>query len=142
MLLATLGVVAALAFVLGLGALCLWALKRWGRMSLTSRTRIAVEVVQRIPLGPKTGLAVVRVGEKVMAVSVGDGAPGDHVVRVEVRGPDGALRAGYSRNALAVRGRYDGVVPLALNDAEGVWTLTVREVAGKVSRTVRFDVTN
>jgi flagellar biogenesis protein FliO len=73
MLLATLGVVAALAFVLGLGALCLWALKRWGRMSLTSRTRIAVEVVQRIPLGPKTGLAVVRVGEKVMAVSVGDG---------------------------------------------------------------------
>ena len=73
MLLATLGVVAALAAVLGLGALCLWALKRWGRMSLTSRTRIAVEVVQRIPLGPKTGLAVVRVGEKVMAVSVGDG---------------------------------------------------------------------
>ena len=73
MLTAVLGVVAALAFVLGLGALCLWALKRWGSMSLTSRTRIAVEVVQRIPLGPKTGLAVVRVGEKVMAVSVGDG---------------------------------------------------------------------
>ena len=73
MLIAGLGVVAALAFVLGLGALCLWALKRWGRMSLGSRTRIAVEVVQRIPLGPKTGLAVVRVGDKVMAISVGEG---------------------------------------------------------------------
>lgn len=73
MLIASLGVVAALAFVLGLGALCLWALKRWGKMSLKSRTRVAVEVVQRIPMGPKTGLAVVRVGEKVMAVSVGEG---------------------------------------------------------------------
>ena len=73
MLPAVLGVIAALAFVLGLGALCLWGLKRWGNMSLTARPRIAVEVVQRISLGPKAGLAVVRVGEKVMAVSVGDG---------------------------------------------------------------------
>ncbi len=73
MLSSALAVVAALAFVLGLGALCLWALKRWGSISLASKQRIAVEVVQRIALGPKTGLAVVRVGEKVMAVSVGDG---------------------------------------------------------------------
>jgi len=73
MLSAALAVLAALAFVLGLGALCLWALKRWGTMSLASKQRIAMEVVHRIALGPKTGLAVVRVGEKVMAVSVGDG---------------------------------------------------------------------
>ncbi len=73
MLIAALGVVAALSFVLGLGALCLWALKRWSAMSLQSRTRVAVEVVQRVSLGPKTGLAVIRVGEKVMAVSVGEG---------------------------------------------------------------------
>lgn len=73
MLIAGLGVVAALAFVLGLGALCLWALKRWGTGALGPRTRIPVEVVQRVALGPKTGLAVVRVGDKVMAVSVGDG---------------------------------------------------------------------
>lgn len=73
MLPAVLAVIAALAFVLGLGAICLWALKRWGAVSLGSRSRIAVEVVQRISLGPKTGLAVVRVGEKVMAVSVGEG---------------------------------------------------------------------
>lgn len=73
MLIAGLGVVAALAFVLGLGALCLYGLKRWGRGALGVRTRLPVEVVQRVPLGPKTGLAVVRVGEKVMALSVGDG---------------------------------------------------------------------
>ncbi len=73
MLIAGLGVAAALAFVLGLGALCLYVLKRWGTGALSARTRIAVEVVQRVSLGPRTGLAVVRVGEKVIALSVGDG---------------------------------------------------------------------
>lgn len=73
MLIASLGVVAALAFVLGLGAVCLWALKRWGMGSLKAKMRVPVEVVQRVPLGPKTGLTVVRVGEKVVALSVGEG---------------------------------------------------------------------
>jgi flagellar biosynthetic protein FliP len=73
MLIAGMGVVAALAFVLGLGALCVYGLKRWGTGALRPRSRVAVEVVQRVQLGPKTGLAVVRVGEKVMALSVGEG---------------------------------------------------------------------
>ena len=73
MLIAGLSVVAALAFVLGLGVLCIWALKKWGSGAIKGRQRLAVEVVQRVPLGPKTGLAVVRVGEKVMAISVGEG---------------------------------------------------------------------
>ncbi|MCA0375376.1 MAG: flagellar type III secretion system pore protein FliP [Gemmatimonadetes bacterium] len=72
-MIAVVSIVAALAFVLGLGALCLWALKRWGAGSMGARSRVPVEIVQRLPLGPKTGLAVVRVGEKVMALSVGDG---------------------------------------------------------------------
>jgi flagellar biosynthetic protein FliP len=71
---ATLGVVAALAFVLALLALTVWGLKRLGLARPGgARARLAVEVVQRVPLGPRTGIAVVRVGETVMAVSVGDG---------------------------------------------------------------------
>lgn len=73
MLIASLGVIAALTFVLGLGAVCLWALKRWGMGSLSATVRLPVEVVQRVPLGPKTGLTVVRVGEKVVALAVGEG---------------------------------------------------------------------
>lgn len=73
MLPAVVGIVAALAFVLGLGALVVWVLKRFSNFGLTPRSRIPVEVVQRVSLGPRTGLAVVRVGAKVMAVSVGDG---------------------------------------------------------------------
>ncbi len=73
MLIAGLGVVAALAFVLGLGAFSLYAINRWGRGLLRGSKRLPMEVVQRIPLGPKTAMAVVRVGGKVMAVSVGEG---------------------------------------------------------------------
>jgi len=73
MLPAGIGIIAALAFVLGLIALAVWALKRFSGGALTGRSRLHVEVVQRLPLGPKSGLAIVRVGEKVLAVSVGDG---------------------------------------------------------------------
>ena len=75
MIVAVLGVLAALAFVMGLGALALWALKRFagGGGLRSSRTRVPIEIVQRIALGPKTGMAIVRVGERVMAVSVGEG---------------------------------------------------------------------
>jgi flagellar biosynthesis protein FliP len=70
---AFLGILAALAFVLGLIAIAVWAMKRVGAGSLGARSRLPVEVVQRLPLGPKSGLAVVRVGERVMVVSMGDG---------------------------------------------------------------------
>lgn len=73
MLPAGIGILAALAFVLGLIAFVVWLLKRFSGGALTGRNRLQVEVVQRLPLGPKSGLAVVRVGEKVLAVSVGDG---------------------------------------------------------------------
>ncbi len=73
MLPAGLGILAALAFVLGLIALAVWVLKRFGAGTLGSKSRLPVEVVQRLPLGPKAGLAVVRVGEKVMVVSMGEG---------------------------------------------------------------------
>ena len=65
------GIMAALAFVLGLLAVAVWVAKRFGGVTVSPGSRIQIEVVQRIPFGPKAGLAVVRVGEKVMAVSVG-----------------------------------------------------------------------
>jgi len=73
MLQSGLSVLAALAFVLALGAVCIWLLKRFGAGRLMQGSRVPVEVVQRIALGPKVGLAVVRVGERVMAISIGDG---------------------------------------------------------------------
>ena len=67
----SIGILSALAFVLGLVWVAIWVAKRYGALPSGPRTRIAIEVVQRVSIGPKSGLAVVRVGEKVMAVSMG-----------------------------------------------------------------------
>ena len=64
-------ILSALSFVLALVWVAVWFAKRYGVISVRPRARIAVEVVQRVSMGPKTALAVVRVGEKVMAVSMG-----------------------------------------------------------------------
>lgn len=67
----SIGILSALAFVLGLVWVAVWIAKRYGALPSGPRTRVAIEIVQRVSVGPKTGLAVVRVGEKVMAVSMG-----------------------------------------------------------------------
>ena len=61
----------ALVFLL-LG-LALKRLKRFSGGIGQRRVCFAVEVVQRLALGPKQGIAVVRIGERLVAVSMGEG---------------------------------------------------------------------
>lgn len=70
------GLCLTLAIVLGLLAITL----RWVRKMATAQGRVggatqkvSLEVVQRLPLGPRQGIAVVRIGEQLVAVSVGEG---------------------------------------------------------------------
>lgn len=70
--LASLG--AALALVLALVALTLRLLRRYAFAGEWAGTgRIPLRVVQRVPLGPRQGIALVRIGAHVVAVSVGEG---------------------------------------------------------------------
>lgn len=69
------GVCLTLAVVLALVAVTLRLLRR---MALNAPNgfrgeRIPLEVVHRLPLGPRQGLAIVRIGEQLVAVSVGEG---------------------------------------------------------------------
>lgn len=66
------GVLLTLGFVLALLGIALKLLRKFAPTS-TGNARLKMEVVQRLALGPKQGIAVVRVGERVVAVSVGDG---------------------------------------------------------------------
>jgi flagellar biosynthesis protein FliP len=66
------GVLLTLGFVLALLGIALKLLRRFAPTS-TSGARLRMEVVQRLALGPKQGIAVIRVGERLVAVSVGDG---------------------------------------------------------------------
>ena len=56
------------------------------------------------------------------------GNPGDHVLRMEVYGPSGALSRAYTDNVLAVAGRFERPVQTAINDQPGRWRIVVTDV--------------
>ncbi len=70
---AIVGVMLSLGLVLGLLAIALRVLRHYAAGPMASRGRFPMEVVQRLPLGPRQGVAVVRIGERVVALSVGEG---------------------------------------------------------------------
>ncbi len=72
MLLTYVGVLLALAAILMLVAMMGRAFKRFGLGGVRSATA-PLEVLQRTALGPRQGIALVRVGTKVVLISVGDG---------------------------------------------------------------------
>ncbi|MEW6356009.1 MAG: beta-galactosidase [Planctomycetota bacterium] len=68
-------------------------------------------------------------------VLVGEGTPGDHVLRVEVFSPSGALSRAYTDNVLAV-GEFSRAIRTAMNEQPGRWRVVVTEViSGKASET-------
>jgi flagellar biosynthetic protein FliP len=69
---AMMGVMLTLGFVLALLGIALKLLRRFAPTSSTGTT-LRMEIVQRLALGPKQGIAVIRVGERIVAVSVGEG---------------------------------------------------------------------
>ena len=70
---ASLGVLLALAFVLVLLGVALKLLRRFAPGATGGRGKLEMQIVQRLSLGPKQGIAVVRIGKRYMAVTVGDG---------------------------------------------------------------------
>ncbi|GJG86598.1 hypothetical protein tb265_17790 [Gemmatimonadetes bacterium T265] len=67
------GVLVALGVVLALLFVTLRVLQRFAPAAGGGRARLPLEVVQRLSLGPKQGVAVVRVGARVLVVGTGEG---------------------------------------------------------------------
>ncbi len=61
------------------------------------------------------------------------GRPGDHVVRMQVFGPDGKERPWYARNLMTQAANAQGRLTLALDDTPGTWKIVARDVATGVS---------
>ncbi len=64
--------------LLALGAVCLlaWVVLRWGAkkgLMLGGRGR-HIQIIERVALDPRRSLSLVRVGEKLLLIGVGDGA--------------------------------------------------------------------
>lgn len=98
------GVFLALGAVLALLVGALRVLKRYAPAAGAGRARLPLEVIQRASLGPKQGVAVVRVGSRVLVVGTGeggltaltelDGADRDHVLAGSTAVTAVALSAG------------------------------------------------
>jgi flagellar biosynthetic protein FliP len=67
------GVAAALGLIVALLGLAVRALRRYGGVGVARAGRLPLEVVTRIGLTPRQGLAVVRIGGRGVVVSVGEG---------------------------------------------------------------------
>jgi len=76
------------------------------------------------------GLGSVKRGEvcSFRVTVLADQTPGDHVVRLEVVDPSGAVARHYCANLLTAAGVADVSIPFAPNDAVGTWTVTVRDL--------------
>lgn len=107
----------ALAVVLGAMGVALRFLRRYTMGGSVAGSTVKMEVIQRLTLGQRQGLAVVRIGSRVIAVSMGDG--GVHPV-AELDENDLAVAPTVgSETAAAAKGIADGLRKLALlrNDA-------------------------
>ncbi len=67
------GMMGMLGLVLGLLLITLKLLKRFVPAMSGTGGKIPFEVMQRLPLGPRQGLAIVKIGDRLVTVSVGDG---------------------------------------------------------------------
>lgn len=110
------GVMGMLGLVLGLLVLTLRLLKRYAPTTASGTSRMPLEVVQRLPLGPRQGIAIVRIGEQLIAVSIGEGG-----VRtlVELDTPAGADAIAVPTTT-DVAGGFGGTLRQALRQSTGL----------------------
>jgi flagellar biogenesis protein FliO len=125
-------VMAMLALVLGAMGVAMRVLRKYAMTNSAAKGTVKMEIVQRLSLGQRQGLAVVRIGTRVLAVSMGDG--GVHQV------------AELSDDDLAPSDGVKGVTSKARHSiAEGIFKLSlIRGNSGKekpaAARSSRTDV--
>jgi len=66
-------VMAMLALVLGAMGIAMRVLRRYAMTNASAKGSVKMEIIQRLSLGQRQGIAVVRIGTRVLAVSMGDG---------------------------------------------------------------------
>ena len=75
-----------------------------------------------------------------IAVAPSAGDPEDHVLRIEVFGPDGKARDFYAANIFAEKGEAKGAIQIALSDPPGTWKIVARDVVSGIKGVAPFTV--
>jgi hypothetical protein len=94
------------------------------------------QVEQRIEV---SGPSEAKRGEHVK-FAIGTGKTGPALVRCHFFGPDGKFRADYATNVLVKGGQGTVVLPSALNDAAGQYTLTATDVVSGGTAEAKIDL--
>lgn len=75
-----------------------------------------------------------------VTITVSEGVARDHVLRLQVADPAGRVRQEYAQTIVDREGRYEAVIPIALNDPEGTWEVAVRDVMTGVTGEGQFEL--
>ncbi len=103
---------AMLALVLGLMGITMRVLRRYTMAKTSAKGSVKMEIIQRLSLGQRQGLAVVRIGTRLLAVSMGDG--GVHQVAELNEADLVANAAGAKASTAPIHAFADGIRKLAL----------------------------
>jgi flagellar biogenesis protein FliO len=122
-------VMAMLAIVLGAMGVAMRVLRRYAMTNASKKGSVKMEIIQRLSLGQRQGLAVVRIGTRVLAVSMGEG--GVHQV-AELGDADLASTADAAKatGSAPIHALADGIRKLVLIRGNG--DTTAKYTAGGV----------
>jgi len=111
-------VMAMLAIVLGAMGVAMRLLRRYAVTNASKKGSVKMEIIQRLSLGQRQGLAVVRIGTRVLAVSMGEG--GVHQV-AELADADLASAADATKasGSAPIHALADGIRKLVLIRGNG-----------------------
>jgi flagellar biogenesis protein FliO len=115
-------VMAMLALVLGAMGVVLRVLRRYAVTNASAKGRVKMEVIQRLSLGQRQGIAVVRIGARVLAVSMGDGGI-NQIAELSESDLTVATDAAHATGSAPIHAIADGIRKLVLirgNGADGV----------------------
>lgn len=107
-------VMAMLAVVLGAMGIALRVLRRYTLAGASRKDGVKMEVIQRLTLGQRQGIAVVRIGSRVLAVSMGDGGVHQVADLTETDIASGAVNATVAPGSAPMHAIADGIRKLAL----------------------------
>jgi flagellar biogenesis protein FliO len=123
-------VMAMLALVLGAMGVAMRVLRKYAMANSSGKGVVKMEIVQRLSLGQRQGIAVVRIGNRLLAVSMGDG--GVHQV-AELSEADLALSADGTKASAAtpMHAIADGIRKFALIRGNGGTAGAATPAAGR-----------
>ena len=79
------------------------------------------------------------VAEFEVTLKINGSGAANHVVRIEVKGPDGVLPH-YGAQGLLEEGGWTYLLPTAINDTPGGWTLRVTDLISGKEAVASFEV--